>query len=118
MTDKCRRGRKRARAALFVSLVVPLFLFVTSVSANAEETQKSGDVYGEIDKIVEDFADILPEGYEENADIGSAAESLGIKRILGSILGEIMDKKGDIISLLLTLFSKIVCSLKIALTSW
>lgn len=101
MTDKCRRGRKRARAALFVSLVVPMFLFVTSVSANAEETQKSEDVYGKIDKIVEDFADILPEGYEENADIGSATESLGIKRILGSILGEIMDKKGDVISLLL-----------------
>lgn len=88
---------------MLISLIVPLLLFTSSVTANAAETQKSGDVYGEIDKIVENFRDILPEGYEENADIGGAAESLGVKRILGSILGEISGKRGDVVTLLLTL---------------
>lgn len=103
MIKGCHKARGGWRAALLAALLTPLLLLASSVTASAAETQKSGDVYGEIDKIVEDFKGILPDGYEENADIGSAAESLGIKRILADVLGVLSDKRGEIVTLLLTL---------------
>ena len=101
----CGRGKvgKRWHSALILTVIITVLLLGSCINANAEETQKDLDVYGEIDKIVEDFKHILPEGYGDKANVGNAAESLGIKHILESIVAEMSGRGGEAITLLLTL---------------
>lgn len=97
-----RSGRRLCKSIVFMLLASMLFLIPT-VTAHAEETQKSADVYAEIDKIVENFVTVTPEGMQENADLKNATETLGIKRILMSVFTVLTDKRGELVSLLLTL---------------
>ena len=94
--------RRGARLLVTAALIAALFL-ASSVTAMAEETQNGVDVYGEIDQIIEDFADALPEDHADVTDAQGVVESLGIKRVLRDVLGEITGRSGEIVGLLLTI---------------
>lgn len=99
-----RSSRGKALGKILVSvLVITLVPLLISVDANAEESSKNDDVYAEIDQIIDDFSRILPESYDDLTNIREVTESLGVKRILNSIAGEIAGRRSEAVTLLLTL---------------
>jgi hypothetical protein len=78
-----------------------VFVFIlidrSLVISGAEESLPSFSE-GQIDGIIEDFRQIVPNDFE---DLGDGGESLGVKRVLADIITALTDSSDELVTLLL-----------------
>lgn len=90
------------KGALIVVFAL-LLLLATPLECRAYD--KSAEAMGEprVEKILDDFSAILPEEHKESGDIQGAIDSLGVRRILESVIGAIKGEGTELITFILTL---------------
>ena len=94
---------KKVNHILHKSLLIVIFaVFIFSASAMrcGAEGQIKTDVESQIDGAVDKFYEIIPEGSEQYADIGSIAQTLGIKEIFKGVFDAVSGKGGELGTLL------------------
>ena len=101
-TCKTKTSRRilKALAIIFSAIV---FTFLPGVKCKAAEEDTYTATEENIDGILKDFENALPDGIENIDDINEAAEAVGLKRILNGILNTVKGKSGELSDFLLLL---------------
>ena len=90
-------------------IVILLFFFAFILNASVLECRAAetdvGDIYGEIDGIIEDFTDAVPDGLQDMADTEKLTESVGIKEILSGVISGVRGQGGELVAFLLILLA-------------
>ena len=101
------KNRRNANVTLHITLKMILFCVVlmiaTAVKCEAADGEIQKKVSEDAEKIKEEFESILPKGSRELGEIEDISESIGVKKLIGTLIGAIQEKGGELYSFLLTL---------------
>lgn len=103
--------------ASYMVLLLVLLVSFTYTECRAEDESVSDKVKVNIDDVLDDFVDALPDEYKEMGDIEKASETVGIKNILSGILNEISGRSGELSSFLLMLLGIVMIGALASLTT-
>ena len=108
-----RKNRKKVKHRLhkmvLMAIVVPMIVPILGVKCTAHENTESS-VYAEVDDIIGDFMEAVPEGAPKIDKMSDASEAVSIKRILSGIVDTLKGNAGELSRLLLSLFGIILMS--------
>ena len=96
------KGNKRLHKIVFCIAVIGFAVSICSVRCSAEENVETL-VNSEIEGVLGDFYDAVPDTETSVDDVNDIVESLGVKRILAVVIGVIKDSSAELTSLSLTL---------------
>lgn len=97
------KANNRLHKAAILPILMLLCVFAFRIDCSAEEYDQQRDVKENIDGILENFSEVIPDGYDTEINTSDIAESIGIKRIIGNIGSSVKGQKTEISSFLLLL---------------
>lgn len=99
-----RKAKLRLHKLVLPVLLVLIALAVAPVKCRAAED--SSELVGEeIDGIIDDYLEALPEGFEQSTDAGEVSQSVGIKELISAIAAAVKGQGGELVGFLLTLLA-------------
>lgn len=101
---------KKYKKKVMIGLHIPLILCILSlfgicnvgIECRAQEYDVDAEIRTDVDGVVEDFYEILPDGVEIGT-IDEASEYVGIKSLMKGVIGTALGQKGAALSFLMTL---------------
>ena len=102
MSKMRQKGNKRLHKIVFCIAVIGFLVSLCSVRCSAEENVETL-VNSEIEGVIGDFYDAVPDTKTSVDDVNDIVESLGVKRILAVVIGAFKDSSVELTSLSLTL---------------
>ncbi len=94
-----KRLQKVGLLLIFLAISVPLI----SVRASADDTDTSAEAGTQIEDVIGEFEQILPEGREELATVGGVSDSLGFEFLIGDVMEAVRDGSGEFMSFFILL---------------
>ena len=91
------------KCVLLLMMTVTLMFAIPTRCKAAENV--SGGIEGDVDGIIEDFFDAIPDGVDKTSDLTELSESVGIKRVLVDVIYAIRGQGGELIGFVLLLLA-------------
>ena len=102
MSKTTRKAKCRLHKILFVVISSALIVFMSGIVCGAEENS-SGLINSEVDGIIGDFLEIIPEGTQTPSGVDDVSESVSVKRIFSGIIETLKGSGGEVSAFLLTI---------------
>ena len=107
MRIKRSKRKKSLHIVILSAVLIAISVCTMRVDCYAA-SEESSAVSSEIDGIIEDFEEAIPNGLWENLDIGSVSESLSIKSLLSAVLDATTGQGGALLEFLLSIIGVIL----------
>ena len=102
MRKKTRKAKYRLHKVVFSVFILTFIVSATRIVCSAKE-DSSDVINAEVDDIVGDFLEIIPEGTKTPEGLGDVSESVSIKRIFSGIIETLKGSGSELSGFLLTL---------------